>query len=1091
MTLKDVGVGCTVRVVSLQCKGALKRRIMDMGITRGVEVMVRKMAPLGDPMELTVRGYELSIRKADAEAIEVEELSAAAVSGVSAGSEPQEGQASGETPVSIRNAGNESESEEMTGLLKIALAGNPNSGKTTLFNELTGSNQYVGNWPGVTVEKKEGGLKGHSEVVIQDLPGIYSLSPYTPEEVVSRRYLVNDKPEAIINIIDGTNIERNLYLTTQLLELNIPTVVAINMMDLVKKNGDEIDIVRMSEELGCAVMPISALQGDGCFPIAEKAIEAAKAHKRVECPHVFSGSVEHALAHIEESLDGKVEKKNIRWFAVKIFERDEKVLEELNIPSDVMEHLDEHIVDCEKEMNDDSESIITNQRYAYIKKVVGRTIKKKAAPGSLTMSDKIDKIVTNRVLALPLFAIVVWFMYWISVSTVGTWMTDWANDGVFGDGWFMAWTCDSKMFTSDEVIKRNAKAEDLFDPTEKLKKINEGIDAANAAMRHAWLLECARAWANGVELPDEPEYLIKSKIAEFEPETWESVSGEYNDAAMRVEAFESAYSNAMSDYPSFLKKLETGASEAADLLRKGEAASAVAKDRKMAEEYVSLLKADAASKAAVLDKARAVEKSMNAESDRKEAGEEEGFSIDYPELASIIEVPVYFEDEESGVIDRREIVDYKAYMEARATASDENAPDPSKYGLWIPGIPGIVESWLDKAGAGDFVKSLVLDGVISGVGTVFGFLPQILIVFLFLAFLEDCGYMSRVAFIMDRLFRRFGLSGKSFIPMLVGTGCGVPAVLATRTIENQNDRRMTIILATFIPCSAKVAIIAMIVAAFFPDSNLVGPGMYFLGIAIVVVGGIILKKTRLFAGESAPFVMELPAYHMPSLKGIFIHTWERGKGYAIKAGTVIFAACVVLWILMNFDWSFSLVDPGTPEGIERSILHGIGTFFAWIFKPLGFGSWQGTVACITAEIAKEQATATLAMLSPDVPGGTLKGVQALFGAMVPASVTEPAMRDMYAKLIAFSFMVCNLFFPPCIVAIVATWREMGGAKWGCVAIGFQMLVGYLLALVSFRLGIFFWAGVPFGVGQIAAVLVIVLVLFAVFRPAPKIVIDKK
>ncbi|MBR4675602.1 MAG: ferrous iron transport protein B [Victivallales bacterium] len=717
--------------------------------------------------------------------------------------------------------------------IKIALAGNPNCGKTTLFNDLTGSNQYVGNWPGVTVEKKDGQLKGHKDVIIQDLPGIYSLSPYTLEEVVSRRYLVNDKPDAIINIIDGTNIERNLYLTTQLLELNIPTVVAINMMDLVEKNGDKINLDKLAETLGCTVVPISALNGNGCREIAEKAIEAAEAKKHIECPHVFSGSVEHALAHIEESIETKVDKAKLRWYVVKVFERDEKILEELKLPSELLEHLDEHIKDCEKEMDDDAESIITDQRYRYIQKVVEQTVKKKAAPGSLTFSDKIDLIVTNRVLALPIFAVVIWFMYWVSVSTIGTWMTDWANDGM---------------------------------------------------------------------------------------------------------------------------------------------------------AFVRLA----------------------------------------------------------------------------------------------------LEAMLDKCGASGFIKSLILDGIIDGVGTVIGFLPQIMIVFLFLAFLEDCGYMARVAFIMDRIFRRFGLSGKSFIPMLVGTGCGVPAVLATRTIQNENDRRMTIILATFIPCGAKLAIIAMMVAAFFPDSNLIGPSMYFVGIAIVILGGLALKKTKLFAGENSPFVMELPAYHLPSLKSVLIHTWERGKGYVIKAGTIIFSACVVLWLLMHFDWHFNLLDPKSAEGLEQCMLHDIGQCFAWIFKPLGFGCWQATVACASAEIAKEQATATLALLSPDVAGGTIKGIQMLFADMVPASIAEPTMREIYAKVIAFSFMVCNLFFPPCLGAIAATWSEMGSAKWGCIAIGFQLLVGYSLALVCFRLGVLIYAGASFGIGQVAAILIILAVLYAVFRPSPKI-----
>ncbi|MBQ6471940.1 MAG: ferrous iron transporter B [Victivallales bacterium] len=967
--------------------------------------------------------------------------------------------------------------------IKIALAGNPNCGKTTLFNDLTGSNQYVGNWPGVTVEKKDGQLKGHKDVIIQDLPGIYSLSPYTLEEVVTRRYLVNEKPDAIINIIDGTNIERNLYLTTQLLELNIPTVVAINMMDLVAKNGDHINLEKLGEALGCTVVPISALNGDGSKELAEKAIDLANNRKLGEHPHVFSGSVEHAIAHIEESIDKHVEKQNLRWFAVKIFERDEKVMEDLKLPADLVAHLEEHIKDCEKELDDDSESIITNQRYAYIKKVVTRTVQKKASLGSMTLSDKIDQVVTNRVLALPIFAVVIWFMYWVSVSTVGTWLTDWANDGVFGDGWFVAWTADSGLFTSREVKERNAAAEKAFDAKAALAERNAEIEKANAEARAAWQLKCAQAWAAGVDTPEEPEYEERETEAEFEPETWESVSGEFADASLRIEKFKERYTSAVEDIDAFKQDAEKDVQEATDLLDKGAALAAAAQDKEQAELYVKLLKQDVDEKLALLAAAKEVasHKGTAEPEEEKEDESEEEFKIDYPALARLLKVEVYFEDEESGEIDHTEIVDYDSYLESRQVAE----PDPSKYGLWIPGIPGLVESLLDKIGANDFIKSLILDGIIGGVGTVFGFLPQILIVFLFLAFLEDCGYMARVAFIMDRIFRRFGLSGKSFIPMLLGTGCGVPAVLASRTIENQNDRRMTIMLSTFIPCGAKVAIIAMIVAAFFPESNLVGPSMYFIGIAIVVLGGIALKKTRAFAGEAAPFVMELPAYHMPSLKGVLIHTWERGKAYAIKAGTIIFAACIVLWLMMHFDWSFNLLDPESAEGLEQCILHDIGQLFAWLFKPQGFGNWQGAVACVSAEIAKEQATATLALLSPDVAGGTLKGIQVLFGNMVPAEIADPLMRNAYAKLIAFSFMVCNLFFPPCLVAIAATWREMGSAKWGCIAIGFQLLVGYCLSLVCFRLGTLFWAGAGFGAGQIAAIVVVLGVLYAVFRPAPK------
>ncbi|MBO4345771.1 MAG: 50S ribosome-binding GTPase [Victivallales bacterium] len=965
--------------------------------------------------------------------------------------------------------------------IKIALAGNPNCGKTTLFNELTGSNQYVGNWPGVTVEKKDGELKGHKDVIIQDLPGIYSLSPYSLEEVVTRRYLVNDKPDAIINIIDGTNIERNLYLTTQLLELNIPIIIAINMMDLVEKRGDKIDMEKMSLKLGCTVVPMSALNGNGCREIAEKAIEVANARKHVDCPHVFSGSVEHALAHIEESLEDKVERKSLRWFAVKVFERDEKVLAELKIDAELFSHLEEHIKDCEIEMDDDAESIITDQRYLYIQKIVAQTVQKKAPPGSLTLSDKIDRVVTNRVLALPIFAIVIWLMYWVSVSTIGTWMTDWANNGVFGDGWFLAWTKDSALFSSKEVKDRNAAAAKAFDEKAALAEINRRVAEENATAKAAWQLECARAWAADEPLPKEPAYAEREAKAAFEPETWEAVSAEYDDAAQRVEKFEEAYLKAVDGSGAFVAEAEKSAAEAAEQLAKATAKAASADDKQTAARYVKLLSQDSSEKAALLAAAKVVNDSQrNSDGDGS-------FRIDHPELAKLLKVPVYFEDEESGRINRAEIVGYDAYLENKKASAAENRPNPSKYGIWIPGVPGLVESFLDRIGANAFVKSLVLDGIIGGVGTVLGFLPQILVVFLFLAFLEDCGYMSRVAFIMDRILRRFGLSGKSFIPMLVGTGCGVPAVLCTRTIDNVNDRRMTIILATFIPCGAKIAIIAMITAAFFPESNLVGPSMYFLGMAIVVVGGIILKKTWLFTGEASQFVMELPAYHMPSFKSVMIHTWERGKGYALKAGTIIFSACVILWLLMHFDWRFNMLDPNSVEGLEQCMLHDIGQCFAWIFKPLGFGTWQGAVATASAEIAKEQATATLALCAPDVAGGTLKGIQSLFADMVPACIVDASLRVTYAKLIAFSFMVCNLFFPPCLVATATTWREMGSAKWGCVAIGFQLLVGYLLSFVCFRLGVFLWAGESFGIWQILAVLVILFVLYALFRPASKLI----
>jgi len=694
---------------------------------------------------------------------------------------------------------------------KIALAGNPNCGKTTLFNDLTGSAQYVGNWPGVTVEKKDGKPKGHKDVIVQDLPGIYSLSPYSLEEVVSRNYLVNEKPDAIINIIDGTNIERNLYLTTQLLELNIPMVIALNMIDLVKKSGDRIDMAKLGSVLGCEVVPLSALKGQGSSEVLEKAIEQARNRVIGERPRVFTGSVERALARIEESVEGLVDKRNSRWYAVKLFERDSKVRQSMSLPPDLDAHIEKHIRDCEEEMDDDAESIITNQRYAYINKIISTTVKKKAARGSLSASDRIDKIVTNRILALPIFAAAMWLMYYISVSTLGGTLTDWVNDTLFGD-WITNWA------------------------------------------------------ANG----------------------------------------------------------------------------------------------------------------------------------------------------------------------------------------------------LQALGAADWLQGLLVDGIIGGVGTVLGFVPQMLLIFFFLALLEDSGYMARVAFIMDRIFRRFGLSGKSFIPMLIGTGCGVPAVMAARTIEDERDRRMTIMLCTFMPCSAKMVIIAMIVTTFFPGNVWIAPLMYFTGIAIIVLSGIALKKTKYFGGEASPFVMELPAYHIPSFKGVLIHMWERARAFIIKAGTIIFTACVVIWFLSNFSWTMRMVD------VEESMLASIGGAIAWFFAPLGFGSWKGAVAVISAEMAKEQAVGTLAVLN---------GV----AADAADTAVSAGIAGMFTTIGAFSFMVLNLFDPPCVVAMATIRREMGSRKWGWIAIGYQVVMGYMLAFLSYQLGSWWFFGAGFGIGQVLSLIIITMIIYAVAR----------
>ena len=699
--------------------------------------------------------------------------------------------------------------------IRIALAGNPNCGKTTLFNELTGSNQYVGNWAGVTVEKKDGILKGHKDVIIQDLPGIYSLSPYTLEEKVARNYLVNEQPDVILNIIDGTNLERNLYLSTQLIEIGLPVVMAVNMMDLVKKSGDKIDIKKMGEELGCEVVEISALQGKGCKEAAERAIEAAKSGRKHCLPSVFTGSVEHAIAHIEESIHDKVDKEFVRWYAIKVFERDHDATDALQLDPKTLAHLDTHIKDCEDEMDDDSESIIINQRYSYIGRIISSVLTKKHDGHAMTVSDKIDRVVTNRILALPIFFAIMTFVYYISVTTIGTWATDWTNDVFFG------------------------------------------------------------------------EYV--------------------NDAAAGL-------------------------------------------------------------------------------------------------------------------------------MEAIA------APD-----------------WLE---------SLVVDGIIGGVGTVLGFVPQIVLIFFFLALLEDSGYMARVAFIMDRIFRKFGLSGKSFIPILVGSGCGVPAVMATRTIEDQRDRRMTIMLCTFIPCSAKAVIISMITSTFFPDSVLMAPAMYFLGIAVIVLAGIALKKTSAFAGDPAPFVMELPAYHIPAMKGVIRHMWDRAKGFIIKAGTIIFAACVIIWFFSAFNASMEMVD------IEDSMLAAFGGAISWIFAPVGLGDWKGAVAVISAEMAKENAIGTLAVLN---------------GVAADAEDMElmAGIAGMFTPIAAFSFMILNLFDPPCVVAMATIAREMGDRKWAALAIGFQIMLGYGMAFVAYNIGSWLFYGDAFGIGQVLAIVVSLAALWMIVRPAPK------
>ena len=800
----------------------------------------------------------------------------------------------------------------MSKSVKIALAGNPNSGKTTLFNALTGSEQYVGNWPGVTVEKKDGILAGHKEVIIQDLPGIYSLSPYSIEEKVSRRFLVEEGPDAILNIVDGTNIERNLYFSTQLAELGLPMVMAVNMMDVVKKNGDKIDFEKIAKALRCEVVGISALKNEGGMEAAEKLVEMAKKAvvekgpgKLPDVPHVFSGSVEHAIAHIEESIQGKVPLRSIRWYAIKVFERDREIIKKLDIGVGEMKHIEEHIRDCEKELGDDAESIITSQRYDFIKKLMDKSLAlNENRKGKATMSDRIDKFVTHRILALPIFILSLCVMWFLAVAEngPGTVLTDWANDGFLADGWHIP-------FTTHECRE-------------------EG----------------------------------KYKGMEFE-----DAQGEFAKAEATVAAWE--------------------------------------------------------------------------------AGEKK---------ASI-------EDEETGEIAEEWDIDEAAYNAAK----EFEEPDPGQFGVWVPGLGALITEALDRAHVNDTVKSLVVDGAWGGVATVLGFVPVIFIVFLFLAFLEDCGYMARVAFIMDRLLRRFGLSGKSFIPMLVGKGCGVPAVMAARAIENERARRMTVILATFVPCGAKTVIIAMFAALFFREQWYVAAMMDVVGIAIIILGGIALKKTRFFAGEASSFVLELPAYHMPTVSGVWHHTWNRLKGYILKAGLVIFPACVFLWFIMHFDWSLNLL---ADEEIEKSILHDLGSWIAWIFEPLGFGSWQGAAASVSAEIAKEQATATLKLVTVGMDGVSSGAhIQNFFAAI-----------SAFPKLAALSFMVFNLFVPPCMVAIAVTFREMGSQKWGWFAIGFQLFVGYVLALSVYRLGVLF-AGGGFGIWTAVAILVDLWCIWMIVR----------
>ena len=785
--------------------------------------------------------------------------------------------------------------------VRIALAGNPNSGKTTLFNALTGSNQFVGNWPGVTVEKKEGKLKKHEGVTITDLPGIYSLSPYTLEEVVARNYLLGERPDAILNIIDGTNLERNLYLTTQLTELGIPVVVAINMMDLVKKNGDKINVEELSRQLGCKVVEISALKGTGVMAAAEAAIDAAKNSKTVP-QHTFSGSVEHALAHIEEAAVHNMPEEQQRWYAIKIFERDDKVLSSLNIDKGVLEHIENDIKAVETEMDDDAESIITNERYIYIGEVIKACYKKKNH-GGLSTSDKIDRIVTNRWLGLPIFAVVMFIVYWVAMVGVGAPATDWANDGLFGDGWHLL-----------------------------------GIDGG-----------------------------------------YGDLAEEYGEASLIADGYD-AY-------------LEENGSLAADGT----------------------------------------------------------FTYEV-------------EDEETLAVST-ETATMADYEKAKATIERiGEEPDPADYGVWVPGIPVLVGNALEAAGTADWLSGLILDGIVAGVGAVLGFVPQMLVLFLMLAFLEACGYMARIAFVLDRIFRKFGLSGKSFIPMLIGTGCGIPGIMASRTIENERDRRMTIMTTTFIPCGAKVPFIGMIAGALFGGSAWVSTSAYFIGMAAIIISGIMLKKTKMFAGDPAPFVMELPAYHWPTLGNVLRSMWERGWSFIKKAGTIILLSTIFVWFTSRFGWLDGQFGMLEEDQISASILAKIGNAIFWIFAPLGWGNWQATVASITGLVAKENIVGTLGVLYSGGAGTVYDAIAAAFNGIT-----------------GYSFLVFNLLCAPCFAAIGAIKREMNSPKWTWFAIAYQCGFAYAVALMINQFGGLFTGNANI-IGVIAAVIVLAAIIYMLVRP---------
>ncbi len=817
--------------------------------------------------------------------------------------------------------------------LRIALAGNPNCGKTTLFNALTGSNQFVGNWPGVTVEKKEGKLKKHEGVILTDLPGIYSLSPYTLEEVVARNYLIGERPDVILNVIDGSNLERNLYLTTQLTELGIPVVAAINMMDVVRKNGDRIDTAALPLQLGCKVVEISALKGEGIFEAAEAAIAAAKGPKTIPM-HSFSGSVEHAIAHIEEAAVHQLPEEQQRWYAVKIFERDSKIMEQLHLDPAVLSHIEKDIQAAEKELDDDAESIITNERYLYIASILKASYKKKHS-GALSASDKIDKVVTNRWLGLPIFAVVMFLVYYLSMVTVGSAATDWANDGLFGDGWH------------------------LF-----------GIGSS----------------------------------------AYEEAAESYGDSDAILEAFAAQYGNeemAEALDPESEDYSDEGAKSALGALLLATPKDASVTYELEDEETLEVTEVSGASKAQLEE---AVSAYLNTE--------------------------------------------YKEHY---------GAPDTSFYGVWVPGIPTLIASGLEAANTPEWLNGLILDGMVAGVGAVLGFVPQMLVLFLLLAFLEACGYMSRIAFVLDRVFRKFGLSGKSFIPMLIGSGCGIPGIMASRTIENERDRRMTIMTTTFIPCGAKIPFISMVAGAVFGGSPWVATSAYFMGVLSIILSGIMLKKTKMFAGDPAPFVMELPAYHLPTVGNVLRSMWERGWSFIKKAGTIILLSTILVWFTTYFgfvDGSFRML---CEDEIGFSLLAMAGNAIAWLFTPLGWGNWQAVVASITGLIAKENIVGTLGIL--------FNGSGSVYSNLAAA----------FTALSGFSFLAFNLLCAPCFAAIGAIRREMNSAKWTWFAIGYQCGFAYAVSLMIYQIGCAFTGSLHI-IGLIAALLILAGMIFLLVRP---------